>query len=123
MYTTRVCRDLIAQHFLTVPNCGPENEWHSHHFEVEVIVRGKNLSEHGYVVDITVVEDLLDDIVDRYEDATLNDLPEFDGLNPSIEHFARIIHTRATNHLPTGRLADITVRIWEDEEAWASYSQ
>lgn len=121
MYQLMVCRDFVAQHFLTVPNCGPENEWHSHHFEVEVILEGAALNEHGYLVDIVEVKDAINALVARYKDHTLNDLPEFEGLNPSIEHFARIVCTALQDRLSTSNLEAITVKIWEDDEAWASY--
>jgi len=122
MYTLQVGRDFIAQHYLTVPNCGAENEWHSHHFTVEVQLEGAELNDQGYLVDIVEVEEALDKLVDRYRDATLNDLPEFDGLNPSIEHFSRIFCTALEERLPTASLDAMTVRIWEDDSAWASYS-
>lgn len=121
MYELMVCRDFVAQHFLTVPNCGPENEWHSHHFEVEVLLEGASLNEHGYLVDIDDVKTALDALVDRYRDHTLNDLPEFEGLNPSIEHFSRIFCTSLQERLNAPTLDAITVKIWEDEEAWASF--
>jgi len=117
-----VRRDFVAQHYLTVPDCGPENEWHSHHFKVEVLMEGESLTEHGYLVDIVEVEEVLDALVDRYRDATLNDLPEFKGLNPSIEHFARLFCTSFCEKLDTERLSSTTVKIWEDENAWASYT-
>jgi 6-pyruvoyltetrahydropterin/6-carboxytetrahydropterin synthase len=122
MYTLTVKKDFVAQHYLTVPDAGPENEWHSHHFEVEVLMEGKELNEHGYLIDIVEVEDALDDLIDRYQDATLNDLPEFDGLNPSVEHFSRIFCTSLRDRLPTAVLSGMTVRIWEDDDAWASYT-
>jgi 6-pyruvoyltetrahydropterin/6-carboxytetrahydropterin synthase len=122
MYKLQVRRDFIAQHYLTVPNCGPENEWHSHHFKVDVILRGAELNEHGYLVDITEVEEALDALIDRFSDATLNDLPEFDGLNPSIEHFSRIFSTAFRERLALDHVEECTVRIWEDESAWASYT-
>ena len=121
MYRLMVRRDFVAQHYLTVPNCGPENEWHSHHFEVEILLEGEQLNEHGYLVDIVEVERVLDALVDRYRDATLNDLPEFEGLNPSIEHFSRLFCTAFCERLNTDGL-DTTVKIWEDEDAWASYA-
>lgn len=121
MYQLMVRRDFVAQHYLTVPDCGPENEWHSHHFEVEVQLEGETLNENGYLVNIVDVEEALEALVDRYRDVTLNDLPEFDGLNPSIEHFSRIFCTSLDEQLDPDGL-DITVRIWEDEDAWASYS-
>lgn len=122
MYQLMVRRDFVAQHYLTVPNCGPENEWHSHHFEMELVLEGEELTEHGYLVDIVEVEDILDVLTDRYRDATLNDLPEFEGLNPSIEHFSRIVCTSIEDQLQTEHLNTITVKIWEDEDAWASYT-
>jgi len=122
MYTLRVARDFVAQHYLTVPNCGPENEWHSHHFEIELILEGPELNEHGYLVDIVEVEEILESRVNRYRDATLNDLPEFDDKNPSIEHFSRIIASHIKDHISTDNIDSIMVRLWEDDSAWASYS-
>lgn len=121
MYELMVRRDFIAQHFLTVPDCGPENEWHSHHFDVEVTLKGESLNENGYLVDITEVESVIDRLVDRFEDTTLNEHDEFEGRNPSVEHFARIFATHVQAQLETDRLASLSVRIWEDETAWASY--
>lgn len=123
MYSLNVREDFIAQHYLTVPNCGPENEWHSHHFTVEVELEGETLNENGYLTDIVEVEDALETLIDRYQDTTLNDLAEFDGLNPSVEHFARIFWTRLHAELSTEPLDRVTVRIWEDDSAWASYSE
>ena len=122
MYKLQVQRDFIAQHYLTVPNCGDENEWHSHHFRVDVLLEGRALNKNGYLVDITEVENALDTLVDRFRDATLNDLPEFKGLNPSIEHFSRIFTEALEDQMPSDQVETLTVRIWEDEDAWASYS-
>lgn len=122
MYSLRVGRSFVAQHYLTVPDCGPENEWHSHHFEVEIILEGPSLNEHGYLVDIVEVEEALETLVDRYRDATLNDLPEFEGRNPSVEHFSRIICTSIQDRIDTTEVESVTARIWEDDEAWASYT-
>lgn len=122
MYKLNIKKEFVAQHYLTSPNCGAENEWHSHHFEVEVTLEGCELNKHGYLIDLVDLESAVDSLVARYRDATLNDLPEFDGLNPSIEHFARIFWNRLHDRLPTGEIEGMTIRIWEDESAWASYS-
>jgi len=121
MYKLMVSRDFIAQHYLTVPDCGPENEWHSHHFAVDVRMEGDELNKHGYLVDIDDVKQGLDEIESRYKDATLNDLPEFEGLNPSVEHFSRFCCERMARYVQAENVTRIEVRIWEDEEAWASY--
>lgn len=121
MYELMVRRDFIAQHFLTVPNCGPENELHSHHFDLEVRLEGDALNQHGYLVDITNVESIMNAVVDRYRDATLNECDAFEGLNPSIEHFSRIVAEHVRDGLNTERLERLSVRIWEDEQAWAAF--
>lgn len=121
MYTLAVKRDFVAQHFLIGGDWGAENEWHSHHYQVEVQLEGATLDQHGYMVDIVDVEENLNAIVAHYRDKTLNDLPEFDGLNPSIEHFTRIICTTLAERIKADNLQTLTVKIWENEIAWAAY--
>ncbi|AXG05503.1 6-carboxytetrahydropterin synthase [Haloplanus rubicundus] len=123
MYRLSVSRDFVAQHFLTVPNPGPEGEVHSHHFEVAVRLAGPELNEYGYLVDIDAVNEALDALEDRYRDALLNDLPEFEGRNPSVERFARLFGDRFVDRVPTEVPTELTVRMWEDEDAWASHER
>lgn len=124
MYTLAVERDFVAQHFLIGGDWGPENDWHSHHYRLEVRLEGENLNHHGYLVDIVDVEANLTAIVANYRDKTLNDLPEFSELNPSIEHFCRIVAEQLVDALDAANLSNLsslTVRIWENQIAWASY--
>lgn len=121
MYTVTVLSDFVAQHFLTVPDPGPEGEPHSHHYEVELEFRGPELDEHDYLVDIDDVEGAIDRLVDRYRDALLNDLPEFEGHNPSVERFARVVWERVAARVEDETVAELAVTVWEDEEAYAAY--
>jgi 6-pyruvoyltetrahydropterin/6-carboxytetrahydropterin synthase len=121
MYTLAVQRDFVAQHFLIGGDWGAENQWHSHHYRLEVQLQGATLDQHGYMVDIVDVEQNLEQIVASYRDKTLNDLPEFAEMNPSIEHFTRIICCQLAGRIKAGNLTTLTVRIWENEIAWASY--
>lgn len=122
-YELTVKRDLIAQHYLTVPDPGPEGEVHSHDFTIEVRFEGPELDEYGYLVDIDAVNEVLDDIEARYRDAVLNDLPEFAGENPSVERFAANVTDRIDAALSDPNPTHLAVRIWEDEEAWASHAR
>ena len=121
MYNLAIQRDFVAQHYLIGGDWGPENELHSHHYRLEALLEGYTLDEHGYLVDIVHFEALLDELVARYRDHTLNDLPEFEGLNPSIEHFCRIVALRLAEGLRAPNICAITIRIWENHIAWASY--
>jgi 6-pyruvoyltetrahydropterin/6-carboxytetrahydropterin synthase len=121
MYTLEVRRDFVAQHYLIGGDFGWENDLHSHHYVLELHLRGEELDHLGYLVDITEVERVLDATVERYRDHTLNDIEEFGGLNPSIEHFCRIVWERLEDSLPLDRLSGMEVRIWENEIARAGY--
>jgi 6-pyruvoyltetrahydropterin/6-carboxytetrahydropterin synthase len=121
MYTVAVRRDFIAQHRLVGGDWGSENETHTHHYVVEASCHGKQLDQHGYLIDICEVEARLDHLVDYFRDARLNSLPEFDGLNPSIEHFARIVCLELGKKINVTSLTALSVKIWENESAWAEY--
>jgi 6-pyruvoyltetrahydropterin/6-carboxytetrahydropterin synthase len=121
MYTLAVKRDFVAQHFLIGGDWGAENFWHSHHYMMELQLEGDGLDQHGYLVDIVAVEHALNELVAHYRDKTLNEQPEFHGLNPSIEHFTRIAAHRLAERISAPNLTALTVRIWENEIAWAAY--
>jgi 6-pyruvoyltetrahydropterin/6-carboxytetrahydropterin synthase len=121
MYTVAVKRDFIAQHFLIGGDWGAENEWHAHHYQVEVRLAGESLDRHGYLVDIVDIERHLDSLVTYYRDKTLNELAEFAGLNPSIEHFSRIVCNALAERIKAKNLNTVEVVIWENDIAWASY--
>ena len=118
-YSITVRCDLIAQHCLVGGDWGRENELNSHHYEIEARYEGPSLDEHGYLVDIDAVNTALDAIVERYRDRTLNELPEFAGLNPSVEHFARILSDRLA--IAADNVDALEVTVWEDESAAAGY--
>ena len=121
MYTLGVRRNFIARHFLIGGDWGPENYPNSHHYTLELQMQGKELDQHGYLVDIVDVEEQLDDIVDYYKEQTLNDKPEFAGLNPSVEHFARILAGSLSERIKAENISAIKVILWENEAAWAAY--
>jgi 6-pyruvoyltetrahydropterin/6-carboxytetrahydropterin synthase len=121
MYTVSVRRSFIAQHYLTVPDPGPEGELHSHQFTVEVELSGPDLDEYGYLVDIDDVKAGMDGVVDRFSDATLNDRPAFADDNPSVERFAHIFAEQFREAADLSNPEHLRVRLWEDDVAWASH--
>lgn len=131
-YQIGVKRAFSARHFLVGGDFGRENELHAHDYCAEVILEGPRLDRFGYLTDIARVERLLEGILERYRGRILNELPEFSGLNPSLENFCRIVFSTFTSLLgPTagppaaaggGDLTRVTVRIFENERDWASFS-
>lgn len=121
MYTLGVKRDFIARHFLIGGDWGPENFPNSHHYVLELQLQGKELDQHGYLVDIVDVNNQVDEMVNYYSEQMLNEKPEFAGLNPSIEHFARILATSLNERIRAANITALKVVLWENESAWAAY--
>jgi len=121
MYTLAVRRDFIARHFLIGGDWGPENYPNSHHYVLELQLRANELDQHGYLVDIVDVSNHLDALIGHFSEKMLNDLPEFEGLNPSLEHFARILATALDGRIQAATLCALKVILWENDNAWASY--
>lgn len=113
--------NFIAQHFLIGKDFGAENSKHSHHYELEIEIEGSQLDQYNYLIDIVEARGILDKLSLHYNDKTLNDLHEFENQNPSIELFSKIIWDKFTSYFQYPVNCHITVRLWEDKIARASY--
>ncbi|MGY6213959.1 6-pyruvoyl trahydropterin synthase family protein [Methylolobus aquaticus] len=120
MYRLSISRDFIAQHFLIGGDWGEENELHSHHYRIEVMIEGRELNEHGYLIDIVDLERSLLGVIGQYRDRTLNDQVTFGGLNPSLERFARILQEDLAGRLALGNTR-LSVTLWENDRDFAGY--
>ncbi|MEZ5492920.1 MAG: 6-carboxytetrahydropterin synthase [Gammaproteobacteria bacterium] len=121
MYTVAVTKDFIANHYLIGGDWGDENSPHAHHYVLEVRIESETLDRHGYLVDIVEIEAALKDAVDYFRDSMLNDKPEFAGLNPSLEHFSRILSEKLLAGIEPPGSGALTVKLWENESCWAAY--
>jgi len=121
VYRLSISRDFIAQHHLIGGDWGAENQVHSHHYRVDLLIEGHELDEHGYLIDIVDLERILAEILANFRDRVLNDLSEFRGLNPSVERFARILWDKLTQRL---QLQDksLSLQLWENDSDWAGYA-
>lgn len=121
MFTVAVRREFIAQHFLIGGDWGAENQRHSHHYLLECELQGETLDEHNYLTDIVEIEKALEELIAIYRDQTLNALPPFQGQNPSLEFFSRLLCHQLAERLHAPKLRRLTLRLWENANAWASY--
>lgn len=121
MYRLAITRDFIAKHYLIGGDWGAENALHSHHYRCEIGIEGKELDRHGYLVDIVELSRAVDSVISQVSERTLNDLPNFAGLNPSLEHFCRIFWEMLVSHVPlSGKM--LSVKLWENDRDWAAYT-
>jgi 6-pyruvoyltetrahydropterin/6-carboxytetrahydropterin synthase len=123
MFTLGLQRRFVAQHRMVGGDWGPENDLHSHAYLLEITLEGATLDKHGFLVDLDDLDRQLEGLIGQYRDQTLNDLPAFGGLNPSLENFARILcRSLAAGTRATG-LSAVNVRLWENESAWAAFRE
>jgi len=121
MYAVALNRNFIARHFLVGGDWGKENKEHPHHYRLEVQLEGTELDEHGYLVDIVDIETCLGELVTCYSEHVLNELPQFKGINPSIEHFSRVFCEQVSDRIRASNVKTVSVKVWENESTWASY--
>ncbi|MDX9821073.1 MAG: 6-carboxytetrahydropterin synthase [Syntrophales bacterium] len=120
MFQVAVRRHFTARHFLIGGDWGRENRPHEHSYTVEVRLEGHSLDGHGFLMDIVEIEGRMDGIVNRLKDRLLNELPEFAGLNPSVERLADSCCRWFLDGLKKPTISVIEVRVFENEDAWAA---
>jgi 6-pyruvoyltetrahydropterin/6-carboxytetrahydropterin synthase len=123
MYSIAVQKDFIAQHYLIGGDWGEENDPHSHHYVIELIIEHNELDQHGYLVDIVDIEAGLEQTVTYFKDNMLNDLPEFKDINPSLEHLSRIIWQHIIRQISPPGSGKLEIKLWENESCWAAYKK
>jgi 6-pyruvoyltetrahydropterin/6-carboxytetrahydropterin synthase len=122
MFSISLRKDFISQH--SFPNSvGPERFRHSHPYKMELTLLGEWLGEDGFLVDLERMGAILDEVVSQIDGAYLNDLPEFQARNPSLENFSKVIWTWVAENLEEPRVQRMKVTVWESGDAWASYEQ
>ncbi len=122
MYAISKRREFICQHYFPHEK-GREARKHSHRYVAEVIMEGRELDEKGYLIDLNVLDQAMSSIISNYADTMLNDHPDFNGLQPSAENFARAFCTRLLSEVQAPSLEAIEVRIWENDTSWASFRE
>jgi 6-pyruvoyltetrahydropterin/6-carboxytetrahydropterin synthase len=103
---------------------GPCNNpsFHGHNYDLDVSVEGEISPATGYVMDLTELKRLVEDLVlCRLDHQNLNvDVPWFADLNPTAENIAVVIWRELRAALPS----DLTLRIrlWETPRNYVDYS-
>jgi 6-pyruvoyltetrahydropterin/6-carboxytetrahydropterin synthase len=123
MYEVGLRKGLVSYHYMIGGDFGEENELHPHSYLVEAVLVGNDLDGYGFLTDIDELQAAMDRIAARFENRILNDLPEFSGVNPSLERFCRVWCDELWRTLDAPALERITVRIWESGEAFAGYTE
>ncbi len=100
---------------------------HGHNYELEVAV-AVPVADDGHVLPVGALDALVDRcVLKRLDHTHLNvDVPEFEGVNPSVENIARIIFEMLEPHVPgldepAGRSHLEWVSVWETPKTVCTY--
>ncbi|MFP4273304.1 MAG: 6-carboxytetrahydropterin synthase QueD [Halothiobacillaceae bacterium] len=121
-YSLRVETDFAAAHSLRGydGNCA---RLHGHNWKVEVEMTGEKLDEVGMLVDFKIMKQAAREVAGRLDHLYLNEVPPFDGINPTAENIAAWFFEQvgALLNRPTARVTAVT--IWETERAAVTYRE
>ncbi|HAQ72062.1 MAG TPA: 6-pyruvoyl tetrahydrobiopterin synthase [Flavobacteriales bacterium] len=96
--------------------------YHGHNYDVIANVKGEIDPETGYVIDMKVLKEIMNnEVLDRYDHKNLNlDIEEFKSLNPTAENIAVVIWNRLRKRLDDH--LELTVILYETERNYVEYS-
>lgn len=123
MFQVAMSRSFSADHVLRTQERRKHDDVHKHPYRVRVLFSGRTLDRNGYLLDMAKLEEAMDAMVAKYSGETLNEMPEFSGLNPSMENFCLVWARGLMEIMEISHVDTMSVRIWEREDQWASYTE
>jgi 6-pyruvoyltetrahydropterin/6-carboxytetrahydropterin synthase len=101
--------------------CNSPN-WHGHNYEMDVTVEGEVDPETGYVLDLKVLKELVEDaVVQDVDHRNLNlDVPWLEGVLPSTENLVVAMWERLAPRIRPGRLVRLV--LWETPRNSVEYT-
>ena len=95
--------------------------FHGHNYELIVKVVGEPDAQTGYVIDLKVLSEIIQqNILERFDHKNLNlDTKEFKELNPSAENIAIVIYKILREKIDIQ--LDLQIRLYETERNFVEY--
>lgn len=95
--------------------------FHGHNYELEIKVTGEPDADTGYVMDLKILSDLVQEkVLLRFDHKNLNlDTEEFKNLNPTAEHIAMKIYDLLRPHINPKN--DLQIRLYETPRNFVEY--
>ena len=95
--------------------------YHGHNYELHLKVSGPIEEETGFVIDLKVLNDLLqEEIVERFDHRNLNlDTAEFKNLNPTAENIAVVIYNILRKEINNN--LELKIKLFETEKNSVEY--
>ena len=98
---------------------------HGHSWRVEAVFAADEISSGGMLLDFDDARAALEDAVAPFDHRFLNEVEPFDRVAPTAENVAREVFDRLDSRASgsSWRAGLESVKVWESEDAWASYER
>jgi len=95
--------------------------FHGHNYELEVKVTGTINPSTGYVMDMKILSDIIQEqVLERFDHRNLNlDTEEFKNLNPTAENIVVVIYQLLRPHIDPS--FDLHLRLYETPRNFVEY--
>ncbi len=95
--------------------------YHGHNYDLEVKLVGVPDPATGYVIDLKILSDLINDkVISKFDHKNLNlDTEEFKNVNPTAENIVIAIYGLLRPHIDASK--DLQVRLYETERNFVEY--
>jgi 6-pyruvoyltetrahydropterin/6-carboxytetrahydropterin synthase len=96
--------------------------YHGHNYQLIVKITGEVDAETGYVIDLKIVKNFIEEeVIEPFDHKNLNlDTVEFKSLNPTAENIAFVIWEKLRKRLD--KKYDLSVRLYETERNFVEYN-
>jgi 6-pyruvoyltetrahydropterin/6-carboxytetrahydropterin synthase len=99
---------------------GACKEIHGHNWSVEAVFGASKLDKLGMVMDFYDVKAEMDRLAGLFDHKTINDVPQFGGVNPTAENIAAFFFKNLKKAL---KVKPRIVKVFETEDTWAGYRE
>ncbi|KAA9040671.1 6-carboxytetrahydropterin synthase [Ginsengibacter hankyongi] len=95
--------------------------YHGHNYEMEVKVTGTPAADTGFVIDLKLLSDIINEsVIEKFDHKNLNlDVKEFSNLNPTAENIVVVIYKILREKID--KSLDLQVRLYETPRNYAEY--
>ena len=122
MFELRVKANFEAAHKL-VDYPGKCSRLHGHNWNVEAVIKGRELDRLGMLVDFKTIKQELNAVIDSLDHQYLNELAVFSSISPTAENIARYIFTELSccDIFPSD-VKLVAISVWESPYSCVTYS-
>jgi 6-pyruvoyltetrahydropterin/6-carboxytetrahydropterin synthase len=94
---------------------------HGHNYKVRVTVAGEQLNSTGLLMDFIDLRSALKTLAEPLDHRLMNEIPPFDGLNPSAENLAKYFSEGLEAQVRAHGLRVTSVTVWETDTTSATF--